>query len=208
MASVVSICNLALSNIGKDNINALTDAGAEARACSQFYDHTRDLLLQGYPWRFAGVTVALAAVANDKAGKWDYAYQRPTDCLKVRWLRPAYAVNDRAPTDQEEMAIPYEIEGEVIYANISPAFLRYTSSVTDPSKFPPLFVDALSWHLAVRLAMPLTRDPKVRAEAFQMANMATGQAQMMDASEVRETSDYETDLVRIRVDPAATQWGI
>ncbi len=44
MASVVSICNLALSNIGKDNINALTDAGAEARACSQFYEHVRDMM--------------------------------------------------------------------------------------------------------------------------------------------------------------------
>lgn len=195
MASVVSICNLALSNIGKDNIQALTDAGAEARACSQFYEHTRDVLLQGYPWRFAGATVSLAEVANNRLGKWSYAYARPNDCMKARWVRPAYSEDEPAPSEQEEMSIPYEIEGETIYCNLSPAFLRYTSRLTDPTKFSPLFVDALSWHLAVRLAMPLTRDPKVRADAWQVATQMTGQAQMMDANEVRETSDHVSELV-------------
>ncbi len=195
MASVVSICNVALSNIGKDSIQALTDAGAEARACSQFYEHTRDLLLHGYPWRFAGATVSLAQITNDRAGQWAYAYRRPSDCLKVRWLRPQYSENEPALSVQEELAIPYEIEGDVIYCNLSPAFLRYTSLQTDPTKFPPLFIEALAWHLSVRLAMPLTRDPKVRAEAFQMATMATGQAQMMDANEARETSDHVSELV-------------
>lgn len=195
MASVVSICNLALSNIGKDNIQALTDAGAEARACSQFYEHTRDVLLQGYPWRFAGVSVALAEITNDRLGKWSKAYQRPTDCLKVRWVRPAYSEDEPALTEHEELSIPYEAEGDAIYCSLSPAFLRYTSRVVDPSKFSPLFVDALAWHLSVRLAMPLTRDPKVRADAWQVANQMTGQAQMADANEARETSDHETEFV-------------
>lgn len=196
MASVVSICNLALSNIGKDNINALTEPTAEARACNQFYEHTRDLLLQGYPWRFATKTVALALVTNDKLGKWGYAYKRPTDCLKVLWLRPAYSVdNPCGQTEQEEIANPYEIEGEVIYCNLSPCFLRYIWRQTDPTKFLPLFVEALSWHLSVKLAMPLTRDPKVRADAFQLAKMTQGAAEMADANEVRETSDHDSDLV-------------
>jgi hypothetical protein len=200
MASVVSICNLALSNIGKDNIQALTDAGAEARACSQFYEHTRDILLQGYPWRFAGATVSLAQMANDRIGQWSYAYARPSDCMKVRWLRPQYSENDPALSLQDELAIPYEIEGQTIYCNLSPAFLRYTSLQADPTKFPPLFIEALGWHLAVRLAMPLTRDPKVRAEAYQMATMATGQAQMMDANEARETSDHESVFAKARAE--------
>ena len=195
MASVVSICNLALSNIGKDNINALTDAGAEARACSQFYDHTRDTLLQGYPWRFAGKTQALAQITNDKPGQWGFAYSRPVDCLKVRWVRPKYSADDRALTQQEEISFQHEVDGQVIYCNLSPALLRYTSRAADPTRFTPLFVDALAWHLAVRLAMPLTRDPKVRADAWQVATQMTGQAQMADANEARETSDHETEFV-------------
>ena len=199
MASVVSICNLALSNVGKDNINALTDAGAEARACSQFYEHTRDTLLQAYPWRFAGKTQSIAEVTNDKPGQWLKAYARPSDCLKLRWLRPAYSVDDFPMSKQDEISIPYETEGANIYCNLTPAFLRYTFRVTDPTRFSPLFVDALSWHLAVRLAMPLTRDPKIRADAWQVATKMTGEAQMADANEERETSDHASEYVTGRL---------
>ena len=198
MASVVSICNLALSSLGKDNINALTDAGAEARACSQFYEHARDTLLQGYPWRFAGKTQAMAQISNDKPGKWAFAYARPNDCLKVRWVRPQYNEAMGRLSPQDEVGFPHEVEGAAIYTDLATAFLHYTSRLTDPSMFPPLFVEALSWHLAVRLAMPLTRDPKQRAEAWQVANAMTGQAQMFDANEQRATSDHKTDFVEDR----------
>lgn len=200
MTSIVSICNLALSNIGKDNINALTDAGAEARACRQFYDHTRDLLLQSYPWRWAGKTQSLAEVANDKLGAWGYAYRRPTDCLKIRYVRPEYSETDIdiEGAKLDNFGIMHEVEGETIYTDISPAFLRYTYRIIDPSKFPPLFVEALAWHLAVRLAMPLTRDPAVRKECFSVANGSQASAQTADANEERETSDITSDLVTAR----------
>lgn len=196
MTSIVAICNLALSNIGKDNINDLAEASAEARACNQFYAITRDMLLQSYPWRFAGKTQSLASVANDKPGAWCFAYNRPNDCLKARWVRPEYSTLDPNPqTLQEEVSNPLEIEGQTVYCNLSPAFLRYTLRLTDPTRYSPLFVDALSWHLAVRLAMPLTRDPKVRADAYQLARAMQSQAEAADANEVRETSDHTSELV-------------
>jgi hypothetical protein len=197
MASIVSICNLALSNLGKDNISALTDAGAEARACSQFYDQTLDSLLQGYPWRFAIKTASLAEVTNDKPGTWEYAYRYPLDCLKVRYVRPAYVADDPADystAQADSFGFAHEIEGQTIYCDLSPAFLRYTYRNTDPTKYSPLFIEALSWHLAVRLAMPLTRDPKMRADAFQLAQQTQGAAQMADANEGRENSDHDSEF--------------
>lgn len=196
MASIVSICNIALSNLGKDNINALSESSAEARACNQFYEHVRDTLLQGYPWRFAGKTQSLAQVANDKLGAWRFAYNRPTDCLKARWVRPQYSTIDPTPqTLAEEIATPYDIDGQTVYCDLSPAFLRYTFRLTDPTKYSPLFIEALSWHLAVRLAMPLTRDPKIRADAFQLAMQTQGVAEVADANEVRENSDHDSEFV-------------
>lgn len=196
MSSEVAICNLALSAIGGDNINAMSDAGTEAKACRQFYAHTRDLLLQMYPWRFAGKTAALAAlVDNDKEGRWLAAYARPTDCLKVRWVRQAYSPADAHITAAQEVGNPYEIEGSTIYCNLSPAFLRYTYRLTDPTKFPPMFIEALAAALAVRLAMPITRDSKVRADMWQLAERTRAQAEMLDANEERETSDHDSDLV-------------
>lgn len=201
MSSVVSICNLALSNLGKDNISSVDEASAEARACRQFYEHTRDTLLQVYPWRFAGKTQALAELTNDKPGAWGYSYKRPVDCLKVRWLRQAYSTVDLYPQDEAiQQLTPYEIEGERIYAGIGPAFLRYTAKITDPTKFPPLFIDALSAALSVRLAMPLTRDLKVRQDAAQYAVAARQSAEMADANEARETSDISTEFVGVRSD--------
>ena len=170
MTSIVSICNLALSNLGKENINDLAEPSAEAKACRQFYEYVRDTLLQSYPWRFAGKTASLAELSNDKPGAWGYAYRRPNDCLKVRWVRREYSLTDECPqTLQQEITNPYEIEGQTIYCNLSPAFLRYTWKLTDPTRFSALFVEALSWHLAVRMAMPLTRDPKVRAGFSQLS---------------------------------------
>lgn len=199
MTSIVSICNLALSSLGKDNISALTEATAEARASNQFYQQTLDSLLQSYPWLFAGKTAALGQIANGSMGRWSYVYSRPNDCLKVRWVRPQYSVTDHLPLSlHEEVNIPYEVEGDSIYCNISPAFLRYTRRVDDPTKFPPLFVEALSFALAARMAMPLTRDPKTRGEMYQAAAQVRAQAEVADANEQRETSDHNSELVAVR----------
>lgn len=189
MTSIVSICNLALSNLGKQNISDLSEATAEARACNQFYAHTRDTLLQGYPWSFAGKTASLGEIANDRPDEWEYAYQRPTDCLKVRH------VQDEAGIFTGQNAAPYGIEGSRIYCNLSPALLHYTFRLTDPTQYSPLFIEALAWHLAVRLAMPLTRDPKIRADAFQLAMQTQGAAEMADANEERHNSDHESEFV-------------
>ena len=196
MTSVVSICNLALSNIAKDNIQDLNEPTAEARACKQFYEHVRDTLLQAYPWKFAARSRSLGEVANDKPGEWRYAYERPTDCLKVRSIGPTrrYTFSNEASTN----AIPYDVAGGIVYCDLSPAFLNYTFRLTDPSRFSPLFIEALSWHLAVRLAMPLTRDPKLRADAFQLAMQTQGAAEMADANETRETYDHDSELVEVR----------
>lgn len=194
MTSIVSICNLALSNIAKENINDLSEPTAEARACNQFYAHCRDTLLQSYPWKFASKTVSLGEVANDRDGEWSYAYARPTDCLKVRH------VQDENGIFVGQFGAPYGVEGQKIYCDLSPALLHYTFRLTDPTLFSPLFIEALSWHLAVRLAMPLTRDPKLRADAFQLAMQTQGAAEMADANEVRENSDHETEFVTERDD--------
>ncbi len=200
MTSVVAICNLALTvHLGKKNISDLDEGSAEARACKQLYDHTLSLMLQSYPWRFAGKTASLAQVTNDKVGEWAYAYSRPNDCLKLRWIRPEYKVSSATPLGREaEIEFPYELEGDTIYCDLSPAFARYTRPISDPSKFPPLFVEALAASLAVRLCMPLTKDSKLRNETFQLSLRAIGEAQMADANEQRETSDHTSEFVEGR----------
>lgn len=208
MATVVSICNLALSNIGKDNINDLTEKSAEARACNQFYAQTRDVLLQSFPWQAAGKTLSLGELENDKPGVWHHSYARPADCLQIRWIRPRYstdaaasaeAPNARLDEAGSELQHPYALEGDRLYCNLSPALLRYTFRLTDPTRYAPLFVEALAWHLAVRLAMPLTRDPKIRADAMALAQSSQQAAEQAEANQVRHTTeDFVSELITVR----------
>ncbi|MGR7394096.1 hypothetical protein ACU63O_11170 [Klebsiella aerogenes] len=83
MASVIEICNRALSNIGNNrSINSLNEASKEAGQCSLYYESIRDAVLADFDWNFATKTVALADTNNPPLD-WDYAYTYPTDCLKI-----------------------------------------------------------------------------------------------------------------------------
>lgn len=190
MASVVSICNLALTNVGKDSISAIDEASAEARACRRFFDQTLDVMLCSYPWTFARAALSMAAVENDKSGLWAYAYAKPADCLKIAGVRREYAASQDVPyrsgfSFSSQSIGLYELGGQNVYCNLSPAILLYTRRVTDPTKFTPLFVEALSWQLAARIAMPLTRDPKTRSDAWQTAQTMQAAAISADAGQER-----------------------
>ncbi len=209
MASTVSICNLALGHLGADKIDALTEASTEARACNRFYAQTLDTLLAaGPPWRFARHEAVLAEVAGAEVsgfvgGRWAHAYALPVDLIRVRIVRPPDGPLSGAilPGDIQgfdEGGFPYELFGDRLLCDLSPAVLRYIRRVDDPSKFPPLFVEALSWHLAARLAMPLTRDAGQRQAAFQMALQTQAAASAADANDERHESRIISDYERAR----------
>lgn len=196
MSSVVTICNLALGNLGKETISSINEASAEARACKQFYDIVVDTAIQSYPWRWAGRTVALAEVENTKPNRWQFAYQRPDDCIKlIRVVDESMA--DYMPYGDGIKAggHDYALEGRTIFCDLSPAYLQYTARQTDPALFPPAFVDALGMALAARIAMPVTRDLKIRADAVSLARQSMAVAQEYDAAEVREVSDHPSDRI-------------
>lgn len=176
MTSVVAICNLALSNIGKGTISDISEGSAEARQCRLHYDVCRNSLLQQFPWMFARKVQSLAALENDWPERWSYRYQRPSDCLTIIRLVPAL---DRA--DDTEPA-PHGLRAGSVYADHSPAFLEFTREEADPIKYPPLFVDALAWALAARIAIPLTKDQSMRKDAYQLAISAQSAAAAADAN--------------------------
>lgn len=196
--SKISISNLALANIAKESIQSLTEGTPEARACNQFFDIVLRIMLQAYPWRFARKSLSLAQISNSKAGKWSYAYQLPTDCLKILNIRPQYVSGVDAQSDADEVMTPYDIEGNVLFCNLSPAFLVYTTSNVNLDTLPPLFEDALAWNLSARISMPLTRDPQIRADCMKVAGLTTSQAQVQDANNVRNTSDIDSEYVTVR----------
>ena len=204
MASTVSICNLALGHLGADKIDALTEASTEARACNRFYDQTLDALLAaGPPWRFARHEAVLAEVTGVSVGRWAHAYALPVDLIRVREVRPPNGPLSGVMlpgdlTADDAGGSPYELFGDWLLSDLSPATLSYIRRVDDPSKFPPLFVETLSWHLAARLAMPLTRDAGQRQAAFQMALQTQAAASATEANDEWSGSSFVSDYEQVR----------
>jgi len=184
MVSEVSICNMALGNLGKDGINSLDEASAQALACRCFYGAARDELLSLYPWHFARKQSVLADLGRPPSSQWKHACRRPVDCLKISALSE-HPFGHQGRTHHAA----FELIGETILCDVSPAFLDYTARITDPAFYPPLFIEALSWSLAARLTVPMLQDPRLRADSYQMAAHILRQASAHDAREARECFD-------------------
>lgn len=166
MASVVQICNMALSHIGSEaRVSSISppDGSVEAGHCATFYDQARTEMLEPGNWAFALKRQLLAQVTNT-SNAWAYAYTKPADCQRaLRILRPSVAVTvftqDRIayPHTDDRDSAPFDVEGEVLYSNEPDAVLVYTRDVTDTTKFPASFVSALSYLLAAYVAGPIVK---------------------------------------------------
>lgn len=157
---VVAICNLALSHLGQSSVIVNIDPpdqSREARLCAIHYPTARDFLIakakpsfarKRGPLTDASLTVTLPAT-------WAYAYALPSSSIHFFGVFDPTSVYD-------ETAQPYEHEindddDQVLYTNTADAWGRWLIAVTDASKFPPLFAQALSYVLAGYLAGPIIK---------------------------------------------------
>lgn len=158
MASAVDICNLALSHLGDEATVASIDPpeqSAQAEHCARFYPMARDAMLDMHHWSFATTRKALNKLTDAPTFGWSFAYVLPSNALNIIGIFATGAADDFSPQPFEVEALP---DGtSVIYSNTDDAICRYTMHVTDPTKFQPAFVDALSWLLASMLAGPILK---------------------------------------------------
>lgn len=209
MASEVDIANLALAHLGDNATVASLDppeGSAQAEHCARFYPIARDSMLEMHTWKFSTKRVQLAELTSE-AAQWDYCYAKPADLIKIIAVLPPNINDDLSLSYTEaDMVFPFAPAGqsltsyapqdysaealadgtEVIYTDQEDATLRYSARVTDPTKFSPLFVNALSWHLASMLAGPIIKGDAGAAEAKRcaaMMQMYLSQAILSDANQ-------------------------
>lgn len=204
MASEVSICNLALSHLGDvATVSSIEppEGSAQAEHCAIFYPQARDTLLEMHAWTFATRRVPGAVLATP-SWSWRYAYAVPNDCLKVLSVIPYYA-------DMFLESEDYQVEGaadgtRILLTDLEGASVRYIHRLTDPSKFSPLFVDALAWLLASHLAGPIIKGDTGAAAAsrcFQTFRVQFGSAAASDANQRRgdpRKNEHATSWIRGR----------
>ncbi len=197
MASEVDICNLALGHLGDRATVASIDppeGSAQAEHCARFYPISRDTLLEMHAWNFATKRVVLPQLGSGWP-EWDYAYAKPNDAIVILAVTPPGVTDDYSAIGSTMASAytpqPYSVEvdadgADVIYSDTAEAVARYIARVTDTTRFSPLFVEALTWHLAAKLAGPVLKGDAGAAEAkrcMQMADYWIAKAKVSDANQ-------------------------
>lgn len=146
--SETEIVNLALARVGQGTIVNINDNDRLSRTAKLHYATKRDNLLRMYRWKFAIKRIELPALLTAPVFGYEYAYQLPTDCIRV------LSVNEIDPEFDPDIDITlWDREGDTIVTDESaPIKVKYIRRVTDPNHFDPAFKDALSAYLSIYFA--------------------------------------------------------
>lgn len=198
MASIISICNEALSHVGaKSSISALDERSKEARLCNQHYDACRLEVLEAYEagWNFARSRFTLAVHGEDPPDQWAYRYQYPSGCLKALLIYN--------PVGSDEPKVPFEIEqaadgSKCILTDMEDAVLIYVKETTDPNLFSRLFCTALSYLLATKICLPLTGDLKILNTVVSAYGGTLEKSEASNANETAKREEPDASWIRAR----------
>jgi len=181
MASKVDICNRALVILGADTIMELGEDSEEARKCNVLYDEARQTVIRDYPWNACTKQATLALLVDEPVFNWQYAYQLPTDCLRV------------ITTEGEK---DHAIQGRRLLSNESDVAIQYIADIEDPQQYDGMLREALSSYLAYSLAYAVTESSS-RAEALYQKYLNTlSRARGVDSQEGTPPLQRPTRWVR------------
>lgn len=162
--------------IGAQPITSFTDGSTEALVANNIYeDITRGALCR-HRWKFATTQKQISLLTDVPAGRYDYAYQVPTDpeVLQISTI----TVND--------YVIPYNRYQDYIYLNgygsTNTVIMDYIYRV-DESYFPPHFVLALEYELAALFAGSVARDSAMIRQFKELAERQFLISKNIDSSE-------------------------
>ena len=167
----LKIASRALILIGADAITAFDDGSTEATIATNMYEDVCRTALTNTRWRFATNQATLNLLSSAPTGRYDRAYQIPSDSLMIH----AVTVN--------ENVIDYQTYGDKIYADTSTTdslIADYTFRVGE-DKFPSYFILALEYSLASVFATSIARDANLANLMTNAASNAMAKARSLDS---------------------------
>lgn len=138
MSSEVQICNRALIKLHATLITSLTEESEEAVFCNSLYPQVRDEVLRMHFWNFAVKQATLQQLVGTPKFDFQYKYQLPSDYVRIYRM--------------ENSRQRYKIKGQELHTDLTSVDIEYIAKVTDPTKFDPMFSNAVSLRLAAELA--------------------------------------------------------
>lgn len=209
MATEVEIGNQAMSLIGAASIRGFTKNSEEERQCELIYYATRDALLGRHSWNFAEKRNALEA-NNEAYVGWDYTYLYPVDCVTAELIfdpsRGSGVTNDwrneviypQAERIRFEVITNSDLNQKRIVTDMADAVLIYTAKVTSVGMFSSTFIEALTFWIASKLAVPLKGDINKMDAYRQMTNGLLAEAKSINSNEAHDILDDSSSFTRSR----------
>lgn len=200
MANAIDICNMALAHLGDSaSISSIAppEGSVQAHWCSIMYPQAVRTLLDSphrHNWSFNTKRATLPQLVNS-AEEYAYCFALPSDFLSIIQVRSSGQVID---------SFSLEVTGDntqCLLTDADSVVLKYAASITDPGIFPPLFVDALSLHLAARLAGPILKGDVGVAAATkleQLFDKRLMEAINSDLDNFRDALDYVPEGIAAR----------
>lgn len=194
LISKIDICNMALANLGSPPIQSVDGPAPSQKACKLRYEEARIEALTGNLWNFASMWRKGSRLAIQAKPPYAYAYQYPTDALRVFEI---FREKGATPVPFEVTDRP-DAPGKLIHTSHEAPTFIYTRDKTDPTTFDADFVQALSWLLASKIAMPVTKNLKLQQEAFKMWLTHNSAATANDENEGVDDTDLTAGYQDVR----------
>jgi hypothetical protein len=156
---------------------------------------------------------------------WGYVYSLPVDCVRpVALLLEGERVELKSPTSK----LPYTIQqshdgqGAVLCCNVEPDDLDALEYIAMPQRgplrdglteddsgnsldpadfppmYPPLFVDALVYLLASKIAVPITKNPDIASQALKMHMLYFSEAVTAELNALQKDPDPTPTCISVR----------
>jgi len=165
----IAICNLALRSLGADRIMAIDEDNETARILNDVYDLLLDEVLRAHPWNFAQKRTSLARLDKTPAFDYDYAYQLPSDCLRV--------------VRMSDKTAKFKIENNELLTNKGEAKILYIARITDPNLYDSAFITAFATRLASEISYPITNSQSLGGQKYSEYLEKLKLAKSLDAQE-------------------------
>jgi hypothetical protein len=182
MATDIDISSNALQMIGATSISSFTDPGAGAAVAAALYEPLLEAMLTTNYWRFTIKQQQLNRLSAAPLNGWQFAFQIPTDSLKIERVDPRS---------------PYNIFEDKLYSNQTAIEVDYVYR-PPTSAFPSYFVIALTYLLASEFSLSVTDDPQKNAMYAQKHLAALASAFAADAQQYPQTPIQDQPFTDVR----------
>ncbi len=196
MASVIEICNQALSNIGNNrSINSTEEASKEAGQCSCI---TSRFAMLCWP--------ILTGILRPRISRWlipttrrrtghSHTRIRLTALRLLKFRFPVFGIQRLLCACSTWSARTAPARATDLHRSAA-GWLRYVARITDVNMFDPIFQEALSWRLAAAINMVLTGNADLGNNALNMYSrviLSAGSHSMNESQEPQPPVDPFTE---------------